>query len=366
MRIIISLYDDLKNPVYAGGGALSAYELAKRLGRKNQVTVITGTYKHAKNEVLEQVAYIRIGSDFFGHKIGQLIYQIALPFYAIKLNYDMWIESTTPPFTFSLLPLFTKKPVLAWVNMLCSADMQRKYRLNFQIIERFLARLYSYIVVPTEFSRQSILKMNKKATLYEISFGFTLPSKVNSQVSIQSQNTMFLYLGRIEVNQKGLDLLIEAASLTNQFITVIIAGNGSKAEEKLMLSLINRYGVGDRVKFVGRVGGDVKEKLIIQSNALIIPSRFETFNLVALESIGHQKPVVCFDIPQLSWIPDKYSFKIATFSPAKLANIMDDIAAKVRTKVITQKEKNSFLKPYNWDYVAAEFEKCICELFNKK
>src|SRR5947209_2354 len=109
LSIIISSYDDIKNPVYGGGGAQAVHQLAKKLAARYTVTVLTGTYKKAKNEMVDKVLYKRVGSDIFGHKIGQLLFQYALLRHAKKGNFDIWIESSTPPFTFSLLPLFCKK-----------------------------------------------------------------------------------------------------------------------------------------------------------------------------------------------------------------------------------------------------------------
>ena len=70
--VIFSSYDDLHNPYYAGGGALAIREVAKRLVKKYNVTVITGKYPNSKDETIEGITYERVGTTHFGGKIGQL------------------------------------------------------------------------------------------------------------------------------------------------------------------------------------------------------------------------------------------------------------------------------------------------------
>ncbi len=222
-KIIISSYDDLKNPVYSGGGAYAVHQLAKRLSKKYSVTVVTGSFKKAKNQMIDNVSYVRIGSCVFGHKIGQLIYQFALLKYSRNQKYDLWIESTTPPFTFSLLSKYSKKPVIAWVNMLCGEDMQRKYKLNFRVIEQELCKLYKHIITPTDWVKKEVLKMNKDSEVSTITLGLEKKTAIKNVINNFMLKNYLLFLGRIEVDQKGLDLLIKALFLTRDEIQLVIA-----------------------------------------------------------------------------------------------------------------------------------------------
>ena len=70
-----------------------------------------------------------------------------LPLVALVHRSDLWIESLTPPVSASLLPLTARRPVLALVQMLSGADMQRRYGLPFEAVERRGLRLYRHFVV---------------------------------------------------------------------------------------------------------------------------------------------------------------------------------------------------------------------------
>ncbi|MBU3978160.1 glycosyltransferase family 4 protein [Patescibacteria group bacterium] len=361
-KLIISSYDDQKNPVYSGGGAYAVRQLAKRLAKKYEITVLTGTYKNAKNEIIDNAEYIRIGSDIFGHKIGQLIYQYSLLKYAIKEKFDIWIESTTPPFTFSLLPLFCKKPVISWVNMLCSFDMQRKYKLNFRYIEQELSKLYKYIVVPTNWVKKDIFAMNRKSRILTITQGTDKNSITNLTKKKNDNGNYILFMGRIEINQKGLDLLIKALALSKSKTRIIFAGKGSKNEESKLKNLILKYRVKNKIARIGKIQGVKKERLLKYAKTIIIPSRFETFSLIALEAIMHQKPVICFNIPQLRWIPEKFAIKITPFNYKKMAIAIDKINTSKIFKKISAHEKNIFIKKYDWDRTAGKFHALISQI----
>lgn len=362
LSIVISSYDDLNNPVYSGGGAYAVHQVAKRLAKKNNITVLTGTYKNAENKIIDNVRYIRIGSDILGHKIGQLIYQYSMLKYAIKNNYDVWIESTTPPFTFSLLPMFAKKPVISWVHMICSFDMQRKYKINFRAIEQELCRLYSYIIVPTGWAKKEVITMNKKAKIFTITPGFEQKTPQKPLKKLSGLGKYLLYVGRIEVNQKGLDLLFQALQFTGKKTQVAIAGSGSEKEHKKMNKLIAEYGIENKIKKIGKVNSSKKEALFKYAKAVIIPSRFETFSLTALESILHQKPIICFAIPQLNWIPVKYAYKITPFKIDKLAHCIDRLLTTGSDKAISNHDKKIYLKNNTWKNTASNFDDLISKI----
>lgn len=358
-KIIISSYDDLENPVYSGGGAVSVHEVAKRLTDKYNVTVITGTYKGAVDQIKNRVRYVRTGSDFLGHKIGQIIYQIALIKQAIMLNYDVWIESATPPFTFSLLPFIVRKPLIVWIGMLSGEDMQRKYFLNFRRIERFFARFYTRFIVPTRWVYEQVRAMNDKAVIDLIPCGYAesvMLKKTNKDVSLKSK--YLLFIGRVEINQKGLDLLLRAMSNSNKKISLVIAGGGEVSEMNKLIELIKQYKLDERVHLAGRVSGEKKSALLKNASATVISSRFESFSLTALESLSYQTPVVCFSIPQLSWIPNKFSYKAKPYNVKQLSKIFDKIASSRNTKLAKNPVKK-YLKDYSWDKISNEIKKLL-------
>lgn len=323
-RLIFSNYDDIKNPYYGGGGAMAIHETAKRLAKEFEVKVITGSYPGCRNEMIDEVAYIRIGSTIFRPKLGQLIFHILLWRQILIRRFDLWIESFTPPFSTSLLPLLTKKPVIGLAHMLSGEDMVKKYKLPFSFFERLGIKYYKNFIVLTETIREKINKINPKAAVEIIGNGVNIPNAAPEQ----TLKNHILYIGRIEVNQKGLDLMLRSYKKISDRIKkdLVICGSGLPQEIEKLKNLIKESGLESRVKLLGRVAGIQKEKLYQKATMVVLPSRREAFSLVALEALVHQTPLICFNIEGLRWIPDNCAVKVAPFDENGFAKAMENIA----------------------------------------
>jgi len=358
-QIIFSSYDDLKNPTYAGGGAVAVHQVARRLAKKYHVTVITGTYPGAKNESKDGVTYLRVGASWLGPRLSQLIFQLILPSYARTLSYDVWFDNLTPPISLGLLPLLAKSPVIGLVHMLPGEDMRRKYKIPFDLIEHVTLKSYESFIVTSLAIQEKIKTSNIRAKLTVIPNGVDLP-KIKRGV----KPSHILYLGRIEVNQKGLDLLISAYQSVYKKLQLplVIAGMGTKEECEKLQALVAKTELQEHIRLVGRVEGKVKAELITHAAAIIVPSRFETFSLVAIEAMAVGVPLITFDIEGLRWIPRGARF---TAKEMTIKNLAEAVLAGTKnsesTKKITRIARK-FVEPMNWDVCATHYHDMIKEI----
>jgi phosphatidyl-myo-inositol alpha-mannosyltransferase len=361
-KIIISSYDDIKNPYYGGGGAIAVHEVFKRLTKNFQVMVITGKYPGSRDEIKDRIFYKRIGLNIFGPKIGQLIFQFLLPLYAKIEKYDIWVESFTPPFSTACLPLFTKKPVVGLVHMLSAEDMFRKYKLPLKSLQNLGLKVYRNFIVLSEMTKTEIKKNNSKARFLKVSNGVNLPVSLPEYRKREKQ--YILFIGRIEVNQKGLDLLLEAFNLVKDKINyrLKIAGGGLEKEIKKLNQIINYYKLSDRVEYVGKVNGLKKEDFFKKAVFAVIPSRFETFPLTALEIFSYGLPLVTFNIPGLNWIPNGYALKASNFSPQSLSQIIIKLSKDSKLKNELSQRSFSMAKRYCWDEVSVKYGNFITQV----
>lgn len=356
LKIVISSYDDLKNPYYGGGGVHSIHQVAKRLATEKQVVVFTGKYPGSRDEVIDGVVYKRIGLSFAGPKLGQLIYQLILPFCAISQKYDLWIESFTPPFSTAFLPLFTKRPVIGLAHMLTAKDMQRKYGLPFSIIENLGLKTYQRFIVMTQRAKEKIRLVNKGANIKVIPNGIDLP---NRKKRVKKEHILFI--GRIEVNQKGLDLLLKAYKkiCSGNTPKLLIAGSGTKNEEGKLGRLIKNLNLNEYVEYVGRVSGARKTEVFERAFLVVIPSRFEEFSVVALESASYGLPIVSFDIEGLSWVSREGAMKVKPFNEKALG---DEILRLIKNPTLRRKTGTSgreIAKGHSWDSVFTYYRNYI-------
>lgn len=322
-HIVISSYDDLKNPYYAGGGAVILDIISRELAKHYRITVLTGHFPDAKNHTKNNITYKYLGTSILGPKLGQLTYLFLLPIYAKTMTFDVWLENFTPPISTAFLPLITKKPIVGMAHMLAGEDMTRKYHLPFFLLEKISLRIYNYIIVLSKYYEEKIKKINKNVKI------FTIPNGVESVPISKSKKIKeyFLFLGRIEINQKGIDLLIESYKKIKQNfrLPLIIAGGASESELKKLNKLMRNSGFQESIKYIGKISGFTKQQTISNAKALIIPSRFETFPRVALEALAQKIPLVGFDIPGLSWVPKTCMRKATAFQPESLAHELEQI-----------------------------------------
>lgn len=352
-RIIISNYDDINNPFYSGGGARAIHEVAKRLTEHYVVTVVTGKYPHSKNEVVDGIYYERIGVSLPNAKLGQLLYQIALPFKLVMSQYDAWIESFTPPFSTNLLQLFTKKPVIGLVHMLAGSDMRRKYKLPFDFFEGYGLKTYKNFIVTSKSIEQKIRAKNSLADIEVIANGVeALKLRKNRK------KKYILYIGRIEVNQKGIDLLLEAYKKIEPECnhTLVIAGGGEKKQLKALKNELKRLSLTRKVEVVGKVEGVQKAKLMEQAACMVVPSRFETFSMVSLEAIANNIPVVTFDIEGLLWLPKTLRVSVKPYDTEKFGKaIMEATSNPVMREKLSARAE-SFIKRYGWGSISESYK----------
>lgn len=354
--VIFSNYDDLNNPYYGGGGAIAIHEIAKRLTQKYDITVITGKYPSSHDAILDKVQYKRIGLENAGPKLGQIIFQIILPFYVFRSNFNLWIESFTPPFSTSFLQLFSKKPVIGLAHMLSSEDMRRKYKLRFDLVERIGLRTYRNFITITEAVKKKILQANPNAEIQVIPNGVNL-SEVNKRKNHLGKH--ILYLGRIEINQKGLDLLLNAYSHIHNKTDydLSIAGSGATTDLNKLRKIIKKLKIEKRVKLLGRVSGKAKENLLLNSSLIIIPSRFETFSMVALEAMAYGLPIITFDIEGLSWMPEHSRIKVNPFDSMELAKAMMELSQNYELAKKMKLIGIKYAKANTWGKIAKQYSK---------
>lgn len=364
--IVFSNFDDRNNPYYAGGGAISIHEVAKRLAQHSRVIVVTGNYPGARDVRYEGVEYRRIGPSILGPRISQLAFHFLLPFAARRVPHDVWIESFTPPFSTSFLPLWTRKPVIGLVHMLSGRDMTRKYHIPFTLIENTGLRLYRHFIALTETSRDDILSKNPRANVAVIENGVYPPKNANNVRS--SEGKHILSLGRIEIDQKGIDLLLEAyrKEAANDSTPLVLAGSGAPKDIARTNALICKHRLEGKVLMPGRVDGEEKEELYSHSVIGLMPSRFETFSLVLLEMMSYGIPVVCFDIPGFSWAPEDAVLRVPPFDVDRFSDAIRALWEDGELRAKIGSAARAYALQNDWDNVAERYAAFIRKIIAKE
>jgi glycosyltransferase involved in cell wall biosynthesis len=314
-RVIISIYDDEMNPYYAGGGPAVVRRIAAALAPHYDVVVITAGKRFARREV-DAVTYIYLPVLVAGGRGSQVLWGMALPFVALFASYALWLESFNPPFSSNFVPWVTRRPVIGLAQSLSARVMATRYRVSFPLrLERRLLRRYRDIVVLNEHDAEVVRRSCPRTTVHLITNWVEMP---DAAVADAKDGEYAVYLGRIDVGMKGLDLLLDAYRQHPEgLLPLVIAGGGPKHQEQSLARLIQDSNAP--VRWIGKVDEEDRSRLLDQAAFMVVPSREESFSLAALEALSYGRPVVHFDLPQLAWMPPGCHASVPRFDVPALA-----------------------------------------------
>ncbi|MEU0201163.1 MULTISPECIES: glycosyltransferase [unclassified Streptomyces] len=357
-QVVISIFDDLRNPHYHGGGALLVDKVARRLAEDHPVTVVTVAGRGGV-ETRDGVRYHRLPFGWAGPRLGQLLYHAVLPVTARRLPHDVWLESFTPPFSTSFLPLFSRSRVVGVAQSLSGAAMSRRYRLPFVLVERYGLRFYEDIVVLNEADAATVRRHAPRAVTHVIHNGVDQPPFVPRRIG---EGDYIAFLGRVDIWEKGLDLLLTAHAGAPS-MPLLLAGAGARGEEAGLTALIDATGADAR--WVGEVTGAEKQRFLEDCAFLVLPSRSESFGLVALEAMAYGKPVLHFDLPTLRWMDGGGNVTVPAFDVAALGQRLRALAADEESRRHLGQLAHQAARWFSWERTTGQYLSLVQELLER-
>lgn len=120
-----------------------------------------------------------------------------------------------------------------------------------------------------------------------------------------------LFLGRLAIQHKGIDLLLAGYSAFleksgDQSSSLTIAGPDFRGDKQGIEDQIQALGLQDRVSLPGRVFGDDKWDLIEQAYAFVLTSRWEGMPFALLEALAVGRPALVTPETNMGTLVDEY------------------------------------------------------------
>ena len=370
MRVVFSNYDAPDNPYYAGGGAQAIHEVGQRLAQRHEVTVVCGAFPGAKDRKVDQVQYLYVGTRRPWPRFGQIVFWAHLPRLVRTMAYDVWVESLTPPFSSAWLPLFTRRPVVFLTQVLAGEGMWRKYRMPVHLLERVALRTYRYGIATSRYLAERIRRWNPRCKIVVIPNGIS-PRWLERAERLEQMGPgrpeALIYVGRIDVGQKGLDILLDAfGKLRGQFeVPLWIAGSGTAKEEAWLRRRLEEPDVRGRVQWLGRIDEEQRAELFRRGIALLLPSRFEASPLIIPEAFAFGLPVVLSRIPELMEYPDDACLKVEPESASALAEAMIRLIQNPAYREQLARHAKAHAPVYSWDRLARQYEEFLGKITSR-
>ncbi len=356
MKILHLIYDHINNPWVGGGAAVRCYEINRRLVQKgHEITVISGKYPNAEDYEKEGIRF-----KFVGSSRNYMLSVFSYAYKAIKFlkryakEYDIVIEDFAP-----WNPLFSKffyKNSVLQIHHREGENIFKKYfiaGLPFYLIERFYPKIFSNIIAVSEKTRKKF-KVNSSV----------IPNGI-SEIFLNQDSAVGDYLafiGRIDIYNKGLDLLLKAVKEIK--IKLIIAGKGKDITK--LKNMIREMNLTDLIVYAGYLSESEKLSFISNSKFIIMPSRFEGQGIVALEAAALGKPIVVSDIPELRYVTEN-RFGVS-FRSEDVNSLRQAIEYLIKNEFLIIEMGNrgrKYASQFTWDRITKEYERYLLDFFEK-
>lgn len=186
-------------------------------------------------------------------------------------------------------------------------------------------------------------------------------------IGVPPCDQMILYVGRIEP-LKGIDTLIEAIAYMRRnggfddhsFCLAVVGGEPDlspdilSAEMARLKDLCHDYGLDDLVTFLGKRDQDSLPYYYSAAEAVVVPSHYESFGMVALEAMACGTPVVASQVGGLAYlVQDGVTGYTVPSSDVKA--LADRLAELIKDHDLRQQLGNqaaSLAQEFSWDIVA--------------
>jgi glycogen synthase len=352
LRVLHLGFEDPAMPG-AGGGSLRTHEINRRLVADGMdVTVLTTRYPGAVDRVQDGVRYRHVGAGAGATRVSRLLgYVLGLPAAARRVPADLVVEDFFAPFSTMAAPRWTGRPTIGVVQWLQAREKSRQYRLPLHLLERFGVRSHHHVVTVSRDTAAQLGALNPALRVDVIGNGvdpalFQQPARTGRDV---------VFVGRLEFEGKGLDLLLAAWARIHDRVgaaRLVIAGIGH--DEARVRRQAARLGIAERVVFAGWVAGREKAELLAGARVVAMPSRVETFGIVAVEALAAATPVVAFAIPSLrEVVPAGAGYTVAPFDVAAYAVRLQQLCTDPERARAMGQAGRRFAAAYDWDALAA-------------
>lgn len=358
MKILHLLYESKGDYFGIGGVGIRAYEIYRYLKDRHDITLLCKRYPGARDGEIEGLRHVFVGSESRNLTKTLLSYAYHASRFVSKYgnNYDIIVEEFSPAIP-TFLHFFSKKPLVLQVQGYTGLLYLRKYNPVYAIflygMERLRPKFYDNFICVSETTASRLSVRGKMFTV--ISNGVS-PELLRIT---PEDGDYILYLGRIDIYGKGLDILLEAYEhFLESFpdIRLIIAGDGR--DRKIFEDLLMRLPVSVRnnIELTGWVSGIKKQEILKKALFCIFPSRHETQGIAVLEAMACGKAVVVSDIAELNYVIRSGAGNIFNSGDSSSLSItMGELMLNEKRRELGLRGRD-YVKEYTWDKIAMIFE----------
>lgn len=207
------------------------------------------------------------------------------------------------------------------------------------------------------------------------------PPKARDALGIDAGRSMLLFVGRIEA-LKAVDTILEALhvlrdrapDLLSKLHFMIVGGDpqsGKDREMRRLQALSAKLGIDQLVSFVGAKEQAELPVYYAAATAVILPSDYESFGMVALEAMSSGTPVVASQVGGLQFLvrDRETGFHIPAREPISLADCIVELLKDPSRTAAMGISASRIAQDYSWSRIAERlldvFNEMACQKLRK-
>jgi glycosyltransferase involved in cell wall biosynthesis len=375
-RLSIALVIDRIEPFYRGGYERRAWELARRLALRNQVTVFTSAPSRSIvdgvrfESVRPNVPYFK--ADGFRDLKANALFSLAIARRALKTQRFDIVDCNATPFLHiyptALLAARYQAALVVTAHEALASTMDGYFRRRTKVFPALAARAAKAVYYRTQ-RLPALLIAASSITADELRReGFTAVDVCAGGVSgisppKLSSSGNAIFVGRLVPNKKvalALAAFAKAAEMGSaQTLTVV----GDGPDRPVLQNLARDLGVGAMVTFTGEVDEDTKLKLLIAADVFLSASPREGIAIAVLEAMSAGTPAIISHragVTQngaLEYLRDGWNGLVTDGTPLALASAFHRLNTDSGLYATISANATTTAGRYSWDTVADGLER---------
>ena len=219
-------------------------------------------------------------------------------------------------------------------------------------------------------SEQECLDTRKKICPNAIIIPNGIYPQKETKTAFSESGIKGLFIGRIDMYHKGLDLLLEVISkiqdeLRDAGFSISIHGPETK-DTAILVSKITEAGVSDIVKMGEPLFGDAKAKTFLNSDVFFLTSRTEGMPMGLIEALSYGLPA--FVTRGSCMLPEIVSDDAGwgcEFDEEEMISVFRKMLADKSHYMTKGQNAIQLANKYDWDELAKQFHSKVSELLSK-
>lgn len=324
---------------YAGGMNIYVRNLASCFVKEHGIEVDIFTLKHkgCHKEISKlregiEVIHIPINGklnlkkeemlfyiDDFSHKVLEFIKRRKLRYALIHSHYHLSTTTGERIKGALLIPHITTFHTLAKIKALFGEKEPKEREEN----EMKVIKSVNHIIATTEFEKKKLVELYKanEEKISVVPGGVDLKLfkprdkfKARKRLNLPQNKNIILFVGRLDPI-KGLKTLVRAIPYVVKVLCknncraqFVVVGSKLTLENKLSEEIkveLKKKQLSQHIKFLGAKPIRLIPYFYSASDLTVIPSNYESFNLVALEAMACKSPVLAANVANLSFLIDE-------------------------------------------------------------